>query len=125
MPTSTRGARVPLPALALTAVICLATVGGCSSDPGAVAPRSRSASVSGPVSTGTGGMPEAPAPTVTLAAVGDMNGAGNTSATSATAEVASSILAAQPDLVFGLGDYQYPKGTCTALVQQYDTLWGK
>ena len=65
------------------------------------------------------------ASTVTLAAVGDMNKDGNTSPTSATAEVASSILAAKPELVFGLGDYQYPKGTCTALVEQYDKLWGK
>ncbi len=123
MPTSTRGARVSLPALALAAAVCLTAVGGCSSESGTSDPRTPSAS--GQVSTGTGGTPGPPPPTVTLAAVGDMNKDGNTSPTSATGEVASSILAAKPELVFGLGDYQYPKGTCTALVEQYDTLWGK
>ena len=39
--------------------------------------------------------------------------------------MASSILAAGPELVFGLGDYQYPKGTCSALVEDYDKVWGK
>ena len=27
--------------------------------------------------------------------------------------------------MFGLGDYQYPKGTCSALVEDYDKVWGK
>ena len=125
MPTSTRGARVSLPALALAAVVCLAAVVGCSSDSGTAEPRPPSASASGSASTDTGGTPGPPPPTVTLAAVGDMNKDGNTSPTSATGKVASSILAAGPELVFGLGDYQYPRGTCTALVQQFDTLWGK
>src|SRR6476659_5668914 len=123
MPTVTRGARASLPALALTAAVCLTAVGGCSSETGTADPRPPSASAQ--VSTGTGGSSGPPPATVTLASVGDMNKDGNTSPTSATAEVASSIIAATPELVFGLGDYQYPRGTCTALAQQYDRLWGK
>ena len=127
--------RSALPALALAGAICLTAVSGCSgsttspstsstarpSAPASTAPRSldpgQQSSTDGSAARASG--------TVTLAAVGDMNNDGNTSPTSATAEVASSILAARPELVFGLGDYQYPKGTCTALVDAYDKVWGK
>jgi hypothetical protein len=93
-----------LPALALTAAVCLTAVAGCSSESGTADPRPPS--VSGQASTGAGGTPGPPPRTVTLAAVGDMNKDGNTSPTSATAEVASSFRAAGPELVVGLGDYQ-------------------
>ena len=123
MTTSTRGRRASLPALALTATAFLTAVVGCSSDSGTTRPRPPSST--SPAPTGTSRTAEAPPSTVTLAAVGDMNKDGNTSPSSATGKVASSILAAGPDLVFGLGDYQYPKGTCRTLVKQYDTLWGE
>ena len=62
---------------------------------------------------------------ITIAAVGDMNPPGNRSPSSPTARVAASIAATRTTLVFGLGDFQYYTGTCTALVASYDRLWGR
>ena len=61
---------------------------------------------------------------VVLAAVGDINHAGEASPRSASGRVAASIVAANPDYVFGLGDYQYTVGTCAALTGGFDKLWG-
>jgi acid phosphatase type 7 len=113
-----------LPALAATAAIGLGAVSACSGS-GTPAPTA-SASTSGSSQESSSPAPTgSAASTVSLAAVGDMNNDGNTSLTSATGKVASSILAANPELVFGLGDFQYPKGTCSALVEDYDKVWGK
>ena len=54
-----------------------------------------------------------------------MNPPGNRSPSSPTARVAASIAATRTTLVFGLGDFQYYTGTCTALVASYDRLWGR
>ena len=62
---------------------------------------------------------------VVLAAVGDINHAGEASPKSASGRVAASIIAANPDYVFGLGDYQYTVGTCAALTGGFDKLWGR
>ncbi|HSN37075.1 MAG TPA: family 16 glycosylhydrolase [Arthrobacter sp.] len=62
-----------------------------------------------------------------FAATGDMNPAGNTSATSHSGKNAASIIAGlndgSLDNFLALGDFQYDKGTCSAL-RDYDTLWG-
>jgi hypothetical protein len=115
-----------LATLALTAAIGIGAVSACSGSgtPAPTTPTSTSTS-GGPQSDSPPAPTESAASTVRLAAVGDMNNDCNTSPTSATGEVASSILAAGPELVFGLGDFQYPKGTCSALVEDYDKVWGK
>jgi hypothetical protein len=74
--------------------------------------------------------PTPPAPTTgafNFAAVGDMNPSGNTSTTSASGKNASSIIGSlndgSIDNFLALGDFQYEKGTCTAL-SAWNTLWG-
>jgi hypothetical protein len=63
---------------------------------------------------------------ITVAAVGDADGSGDTSSTSASGLTASSIAAADPDAVLFLGDHQYPYGDCTSLVDDFDRAgWGK
>jgi acid phosphatase type 7 len=74
---------------------------------------------------GTRLAPAAKPGTVTIAAVGDMNPPGNRSPLSPTGRVAASVAATRTTLVFGLGDYQYYTGTCTALVGGFDRLWGR
>ncbi|MDQ5860826.1 MAG: family 16 glycosylhydrolase [Actinomycetota bacterium] len=62
-----------------------------------------------------------------FAATGDMNPAGNTSATSHSGKNAASIIAGlndgSLDNFLALGDFQYDKGTCSAL-GAYNQLWG-
>ena len=62
-----------------------------------------------------------------FAATGDMNPAGNTSATSHSGKNAASIIAGlndgSLDNFFALGDFQYDKGSCSAL-GAYNELWG-
>ncbi|MDQ0619722.1 CBM96 family carbohydrate-binding protein [Arthrobacter globiformis] len=62
-----------------------------------------------------------------FAAVGDMNPAGNTSTSSASGKNAASIITSLNDgslhNFIGLGDFQYEKGTCSAL-GAWNTLWG-
>ncbi|MCO4238697.1 family 16 glycosylhydrolase [Pseudarthrobacter raffinosi] len=62
-----------------------------------------------------------------FAATGDINPAGNTSATSHSGKNAASIIAGlndgSLDNFLALGDFQYDKGTCTAL-EAYNQLWG-
>jgi hypothetical protein len=61
-----------------------------------------------------------------FAAVGDMNPTGNTSTSSASGKNAASITASlndgSLDNFMGLGDFQYEKGTCSAL-GAWNTLW--
>jgi hypothetical protein len=74
-------------------------------------------------------IPTAVPPTAAFefAAVGDMNPSGNTSTTSASGRNAASIIASLNDgslhNFIGLGDFQYEKGTCSAL-GAWNTLWG-
>ena len=84
---------------------------------------------------GVGGVPKAVAAPVAVpptdpfefAAVGDMNPSGNTSTTSASGRNAASIAAGLTDgslhNFIGIGDFQYDKGTCSAL-PAWNTLWG-
>ncbi|WP_307101759.1 CBM96 family carbohydrate-binding protein [Arthrobacter globiformis] len=62
-----------------------------------------------------------------FAAVGDMNPSGNTSTTSASGRNAASIAAGLNDgslhNFIGIGDFQYDKGTCSAL-PAWNSLWG-
>ncbi|WP_251042154.1 Ig-like domain-containing protein, partial [Arthrobacter sp. ISL-30] len=62
-----------------------------------------------------------------FAAVGDMNPEGNTSTSSASGKNAASITASlndgSLDSFIGIGDFQYNKGTCSAL-GAWNTLWG-
>ena len=62
-----------------------------------------------------------------FAATGDMNPDGNTSTTSHSGKNAASIIAGlndgSLDNFLALGDFQYDKGTCSAL-GAYDQLWG-
>ena len=62
-----------------------------------------------------------------IAAAGDMNPDGNTSATSHSGKNAASIIDGlndgSLDNFLALGDFQYDKGTCSAL-GAYDELWG-
>lgn len=62
-----------------------------------------------------------------FAATGDMNPSRNTSATSPSGKNAASIIAGlndgSLDNFLALGDFQYEKGTCSAL-GAYDQLWG-
>ncbi|MDQ0680832.1 hypothetical protein QFZ30_004214 [Arthrobacter pascens] len=62
-----------------------------------------------------------------FAATGDMNPAGNTSATSHSGKNAASIIAGLDDgsldNFLALGDFQYDKGTCSEL-GAYHQLWG-
>ena len=62
-----------------------------------------------------------------FAATGDMNPEGNTSATSPSGKNAASIIDGlndgSLDNFLALGDFQYDKGTCSALAA-YDQLWG-
>ncbi len=98
---------------AVKAVTARAFVG-----PGPVAQGTRTAVAAAAATAATPGV-------ITIAAVGDMNPPGNRSPSSPTARVAASIAATRTTLVFGLGDYQYLSGTCTALVAGYDRLWGR
>ncbi|MDQ0678709.1 hypothetical protein QFZ30_002091 [Arthrobacter pascens] len=63
-----------------------------------------------------------------FAAVGDMNPEGNTSTSSASGKNAASITASlndgSLDNFIGIGDFQYNKGTCSAL-GAWNTLWGE
>jgi hypothetical protein len=72
--------------------------------------------------------PPPPSGSVKIAAVGDMNPSGNTSTTSASGRNAAAIIAGlnSGDLsnFVGIGDFQYDKGTCTALNSYWKTLWG-
>jgi hypothetical protein len=65
---------------------------------------------------------------VTLAAVGDMNPAENTSPDSASGKNAATIIAGLGDgslsSFIGIGDFQYPEGTCAALTSYWAQLWG-
>jgi hypothetical protein len=62
---------------------------------------------------------------ITVAAVGDINGSGVTSATGASGLNATSIKNANPAAVLTLGDNQYTYGSCSTLVSQWDvTGWG-
>jgi hypothetical protein len=134
MASYARGSRLSLAAL-LLAALC-----GCS---GSADPALDSfASPSAPAGAGTvtsGTVPATPpssaTPAVTpvlpvvpgavvVAAVGDINHAGEASPRSASGRVAASITTARPDLVFGLGDFQYTVGTCAALLGGFDHLWG-
>jgi acid phosphatase type 7 len=69
-----------------------------------------------------------PAGSITVAAVGDMNPPGNTSRSSASGKNAAAISAGLADgsltAFLALGDFQYSKGTCRALVNQWGKLWG-
>lgn len=74
--------------------------------------------------------PPLPAPSgesFEFAAAGDVNPSGNTSATSNSGKNAASIIAGlndgSLDNFLALGDFQYDKGTCSAL-EAYNQLWG-
>lgn len=62
-----------------------------------------------------------------FAAAGDHNPSGNTSTTSDSGKNAASVIASLNDGTLdnyiGIGDFQYTKGTCSALTA-YDKLWG-
>ena len=112
----------------VTSFLAAVTVGGLvlfgngvSGDPGAVASQTTF-----PLNAAT---PTAVPPTdpFEFAAVGDMNPAGNTSTSSASGKNAASIITSlndgSLDNFIGLGDFQYEKGTCSAL-GAWNTLWG-
>jgi hypothetical protein len=65
---------------------------------------------------------------VTIAAVGDMNPAENTSAESASGKNAARIIAGLEEgslsSFIGVGDFQYTQGTCAALTSYWAELWG-
>jgi acid phosphatase type 7 len=75
-----------------------------------------------------GGPATNPAGSITIAAVGDMNPAGNTSRSSAAGKNAAAISAGLADgsltAFLALGDFQYEQGTCDTLVNQWGKLWG-
>lgn len=81
-----------------------------------------------PPPTTTTTPPPPPPGSVKIAAVGDMNPSGNTSTTSPSGKNAAAIIAALNSggvsNFVGIGDFQYEKGTCTALNSQWKTLWG-
>lgn len=75
--------------------------------------------------------PPPPPPTggvVDVAAVGDMNPSGNTSTSSDSGKNAASIVGSLGDgtldSFIGIGDFQYDKGTCSALTSYWAKLWG-
>jgi hypothetical protein len=76
---------------------------------------------------GTTPPPQASGESFEFGATGDINPAGNTSATSHSGENAASIIAGlndgSLDNFLALGDFQYDKGTCFAL-GAYNQLWG-
>jgi hypothetical protein len=82
--------------------------------------------------TGTVTPPPPPPPpvggSVTIAAVGDMNPSGNTSASSNSGKNAAAIIAGLNNgslaAFFALGDLQYDQGTCSELVNGWAKLWG-
>jgi len=91
-----------------------------------------------PTSTTTPAPTSSPAPTATpttppsgdsfeFAAAGDMNPSGNTSTSSAAGKNAASIIGSlndgSLDNFLAIGDFQYDKGTCTAL-GAWNTVWG-
>jgi acid phosphatase type 7 len=96
-----------------------ASAGGATGAPGAAS----TSSPATPTPTATPPLPAVPG-AVVLAAVGDINHAGEASPKSASGRVAASITAASPNYVLGLGDYQYTVGTCAALTGGFDKLWG-
>ena len=134
MASFARGSRLTLAAL-LLAALC-----GCSgsadpaldsfSSPSAPAGAGTVTSSALPATAPSSATPAATPPVpvvpgaVVVAAVGDINHAGEASPKSASGRVAASITAARPDLVFGLGDFQYTVGTCAALLGGFDRLWG-
>lgn len=61
---------------------------------------------------------------ILVAAVGDMNPSGVTSLTSASGKNAVSIGNAKPNIILGLGDYQYTSGSCSAYLSGFDKVWG-
>jgi acid phosphatase type 7 len=98
-----------------------ASAGGATGASGAVTTSSPATPT--PTPTATPPLPAVPG-AVVLAAVGDINHAGEASPKSASGRVAASITAASPNYVLGLGDYQYTVGTCAALTGGFDKLWG-
>ena len=72
--------------------------------------------------------PPPPGGDVTLAAVGDMNPDGNTSTSSSSGRNAAAIIAGlnsgSLDAFIGIGDFQYNKGYCADLVNEWSRLWG-
>ncbi len=83
-----------------------------------------------PATTGPPEPPPEPPGTgdVTIAAVGDMNPAENTSPDSASGKNAAGIVAGLEEgslsSFIGVGDFQYPQGTCAALTSYWAELWG-
>ena len=76
--------------------------------------------------------PPPPAPargSVTIAAVGDMNGVRTTSRASASAKNAASIgdalAAGEVESFIGLGDFQYDTAYCADYVNYWNKLWGR
>lgn len=61
---------------------------------------------------------------ILVATVGDINPSGNTSLTSAAGKNAVSIGNAKPNIILGLGDYQYTSGSCSAYLSGFDKIWG-
>ena len=134
MASFARGSRLTLAALLLAALCAcsgsadpaLDSFSSPSAPAGAGTVTSSAAPATAPSSATPAATPPVPVVpgAVVVAAVGDINHAGEASPKSASGRVAASITAARPDLVFGLGDFQYTVGTCAALLGGFDRLWG-
>ncbi len=134
MASFARGRRLTLAALLLAALCACSGSADPALDsfssPSAPAGAGRVTSSAVPATAPSSPTPAATPPVpvvpgaVVMAAVGDINHAGEASPKSASGRVAASITAARPDLVFGLGDFQYTVGTCAALLGGFDRLWG-
>ncbi|SEQ06285.1 hypothetical protein SAMN05444745_103331 [Arthrobacter sp. OV608] len=78
--------------------------------------------------TGTPEPPASPVPDVHIAAVGDMNDAGNVDPDSPSgrnaAEITRLVENNEIDAFLGLGDFQYSTARCKDYVDYWKTLWG-
>ncbi|MHC6231721.1 metallophosphoesterase family protein [Arthrobacter sp. MMS24-T111] len=103
--------KTPIPAApftaAVAAVLLALSVAGCTSPPKP---------------------PPSPVPDVRLAAVGDMNPAGDVDPGSPSgrngAAIAKLVETNEVDGFLGLGDFQYDTGNCDGYVKYWKSLWG-